>query len=169
MLFKVYSAEVQNSQLAYPICAISHHHQRVGFGLYKTTPDATQEAARLALDAGVRIFDTAAAYGNERELGEALNTWKGGRREELFVTTRLANEEQSTDPRVVSARTRETRKQQTRKARCCSKARDIRAGSLPSLLTHHPHTGEEGPEGFSAAAEDALRGQLPDSYAASRP
>ncbi|MEZ5124549.1 MAG: aldo/keto reductase, partial [Solirubrobacterales bacterium] len=36
-----------------------------------TPPDETRDAVRAALDAGYRHIDTAAAYGNERQVGEA--------------------------------------------------------------------------------------------------
>ena len=64
----------------------------VGHGLYKTAPEITREAVALALDAGVRHFDTAPSYGNEAELGAALKAWRGGERNELFVTTKLSNQ-----------------------------------------------------------------------------
>jgi len=45
----------------------------VGFGMYNTKPEMSAEAVRLALEAGVRAIDTATAYGNEKEVGQA---WK---------------------------------------------------------------------------------------------
>jgi hypothetical protein len=44
----------------------------LGLGVFQTPPDETRGAVRAALDAGYRHIDTAAAYGNEREVGEAL-------------------------------------------------------------------------------------------------
>ena len=44
----------------------------LGFGVFQTPPDETRDAVRAALDAGYRHIDTAAAYGNEREVGEAV-------------------------------------------------------------------------------------------------
>ena len=61
---------------------------RVGFGLYKTAPEETKAAVALALEAGVRHFDTAAAYNNEAELGVALR--EGDTGENVFVTTKVA-------------------------------------------------------------------------------
>jgi len=65
-------------------------------GLGTLIPDAaaTREATRNALAAGFRHFDCAERYGNEREVGEALQTGiaaEGVVREELFVTTKLWN------------------------------------------------------------------------------
>ncbi len=61
---------------------------RVGFGLYKTAPEETKAAVALALEAGVRHFDTAAAYNNEAELGAALR--EGDTGENVFVATKVA-------------------------------------------------------------------------------
>lgn len=44
----------------------------VGFGVFQTPPQETIRAVQTALEVGYRHIDTAAAYGNEREVGEAL-------------------------------------------------------------------------------------------------
>ncbi|MFI7542377.1 aldo/keto reductase [Actinoplanes sp. NPDC049599] len=44
----------------------------LGFGVFQTPPEETRTAVEAALDAGYRHIDTAAAYGNEREVGEAV-------------------------------------------------------------------------------------------------
>ena len=44
----------------------------IGLGVFQTPPDETRSAVAAALDAGYRHIDTAAAYGNEREVGEAI-------------------------------------------------------------------------------------------------
>ncbi|MET7425966.1 aldo/keto reductase [Dactylosporangium sp. NPDC005555] len=44
----------------------------LGFGVFQTPPDETRAAVAAALDAGYRHIDTAAAYGNERQVGEAV-------------------------------------------------------------------------------------------------
>src|SRR5438128_7775742 len=46
----------------------------LGFGAVQTPPDETRDAVRAALGAGYRHIDTAAAYGNERQVGEAVCT-----------------------------------------------------------------------------------------------
>ena len=61
---------------------------RVGFGLYKTAPEETKAAVALALEAGVRHFDTANAYNNEAELGAALR--EGDTGENVFVATKIS-------------------------------------------------------------------------------
>src|SRR5262245_30456768 len=45
---------------------------QVGLGVWQTPPEDTERAAAAALDAGYRHLDTAAAYGNEREVGRAI-------------------------------------------------------------------------------------------------
>ena len=60
----------------------------LGLGVFQTPPDETREAVRAALDAGYRHIDTAAAYGNEREVGEAVRD-SGVDREEVFLETKI--------------------------------------------------------------------------------
>ena len=44
----------------------------VGFGVYQVSePGAARQAVLEAVRAGYRLIDTAASYGNEREVGEA--------------------------------------------------------------------------------------------------
>src|ERR1700735_1831809 len=45
----------------------------LGLGVFQTPPDETRDAVRNALDVGYRHIDTAAAYGNERQVGEAVH------------------------------------------------------------------------------------------------
>jgi len=64
----------------------------LGFGVFQTPPDQTIAAVETALDAGYRHIDTAAAYGNEREVGEALRRFLGRSgldRDEVFVETKV--------------------------------------------------------------------------------
>jgi diketogulonate reductase-like aldo/keto reductase len=45
----------------------------LGLGVFQTPPEETRDAVRAALDSGYRHIDTAAAYGNERQVGEAVH------------------------------------------------------------------------------------------------
>src|SRR3954451_22192627 len=45
----------------------------LGLGVFQTPPDETRAAVHAALAAGYRHVDTAAAYGNERQVGEAVH------------------------------------------------------------------------------------------------
>jgi 2,5-diketo-D-gluconate reductase A len=65
---------------------------RLGFGVFQVAPEQTVEAVSHALRTGYRAVDTAMAYGNEREVGEAIRG-SGLSREGVFVTTKLWNAE----------------------------------------------------------------------------
>ena len=60
----------------------------VGFGVFQTPPDETITAVTTALETGYRHIDTAAAYFNEREVGEAIRR-SGLDRSEVFVETKV--------------------------------------------------------------------------------
>ncbi|MEU2630132.1 aldo/keto reductase [Kitasatospora sp. NPDC007106] len=60
----------------------------LGFGVYQIPADQTERAVTQALEAGYRLLDTAAAYGNEEAVGHAIKN-SGIPREDLFVTTKL--------------------------------------------------------------------------------
>lgn len=65
---------------------------QLGLGVWQTPPEDTAEVVRAALDAGYAAVDTAAVYGNEDGVGDAL---KG--RDDVFVTTKLWNTDQGYD------------------------------------------------------------------------
>lgn len=68
-----------------------------GLGVFQAGRGAeTREAVSAALRAGYRHIDTARAYGNERDVGQAVRE-SGLPREEVFVTTKLANADQGYD------------------------------------------------------------------------
>jgi diketogulonate reductase-like aldo/keto reductase len=60
----------------------------VGLGVFQTPPDETRAAVLAALSTGYRHIDTAAAYGNEREVGEAVRS-SGVPRDEVFLQTKI--------------------------------------------------------------------------------
>jgi 2,5-diketo-D-gluconate reductase A len=60
----------------------------LGFGVFQTAPAETVAAVEEALSVGYRHIDTAAAYGNEREVGEAIRH-SGVDRSEIFVETKV--------------------------------------------------------------------------------
>jgi methylglyoxal/glyoxal reductase len=61
----------------------------VGLGVFRVAEgDATRRAVLAAIEAGYRHIDTARAYGNERDVGQAIRE-SGVPRERLFVTTKL--------------------------------------------------------------------------------
>ena len=50
----------------------------IGLGVFQTPPDETRAAVAAALEIGYRHIDTAAAYGNERQVGEAVHASAAG-------------------------------------------------------------------------------------------
>src|SRR3954447_23736805 len=60
----------------------------LGLGVFQSPPEETRDAVRAALDTGYRHIDTAAAYGNEREVGEAIAA-SGLDRSEVFIETKI--------------------------------------------------------------------------------
>ena len=60
----------------------------LGFGVFQTPPEETVAAVEAALATGYRHIDTAAAYGNEREVGEAIRR-SGIDRSEINVQTKV--------------------------------------------------------------------------------
>lgn len=69
---------------------------QLGYGVFQVPTEETQAAVELALAAGYRHIDTAAAYVNEAGVGAALRA-VGLPRHELFVTTKLRNGDQGYD------------------------------------------------------------------------
>ncbi|AYG04901.1 aldo/keto reductase [Gryllotalpicola protaetiae] len=60
----------------------------LGFGVFQTPPEETVRAVEVALQTGYRHIDTAAAYGNEREVGEGIRR-SGTPRDEVFIETKV--------------------------------------------------------------------------------
>jgi len=70
----------------------------LGLGVFQTEPGAvTRQAVSYALEAGYRLIDTAAMYGNEADVGEAVRA-SGLAREEVFVTTKLWHTDHGYEP-----------------------------------------------------------------------
>src|SRR3954467_14850751 len=60
----------------------------LGLGVFQTPPEETRTAVEAALSTGYRHIDTAAAYGNEREVGQAIAA-SGLERDEVFIETKI--------------------------------------------------------------------------------
>src|SRR4051812_43553874 len=60
----------------------------LGLGVFQSPPEETTAAVAAALREGYRLIDTAAAYGNEREVGEAVRA-SGLDRSEVFLETKI--------------------------------------------------------------------------------
>ncbi|WP_313100474.1 aldo/keto reductase [Epilithonimonas sp.] len=66
----------------------------IGFGTWQTT-ESVQKTVKSALEAGYRHIDTADIYGNEEEIGEAIEE-SGIERKDLYLTTKIWNSNRST-------------------------------------------------------------------------
>ena len=60
----------------------------LGLGVFQIPPAETSDAVATALQVGYRLIDTAAAYGNEKEVGDGIAR-SGLDRGDVFVTTKL--------------------------------------------------------------------------------
>ncbi|MBQ7479873.1 MAG: aldo/keto reductase [Selenomonadaceae bacterium] len=95
-----------------------------GLGTYSLHGDTCIQAVQAALQSGVRLIDTAHAYGNEVEVGEAVRT-SGIPREEIFVITKLYPD------------------QFTRPQEAIEEAlRKLNLGYIDMVLLHHPGRGD---------------------------
>jgi aldehyde reductase len=66
----------------------------IGFGVWNLPGEQIKDAVKAALEAGYRHFDCAFSYGNEKEVGEALEEYMKSmnlKREDIFVTSKLWN------------------------------------------------------------------------------
>ncbi|WP_371400610.1 aldo/keto reductase [Kribbella sp. NBC_00662] len=60
----------------------------LGFGVFQTPPDVTSDAVEEALRVGYRLVDTAAAYLNERGVGDGIAR-SGIARDDVFIETKV--------------------------------------------------------------------------------
>lgn len=69
---------------------------QLGYGLWQVTPEQTIRGVQEAADVGYRSFDGAQIYHNEEALGVALKRLEIPR-QELYITTKIWNEDQGRD------------------------------------------------------------------------
>ena len=69
---------------------------QLGFGVFQIPAEETYNAVTAALNAGYRSIDTAKMYGNEEAVGKAIAE-SDVPREEMFVTTKLGNDNHGFD------------------------------------------------------------------------
>jgi methylglyoxal/glyoxal reductase len=69
---------------------------QVGLGVWQASPEDCREAVGAALRLGYRHIDTARIYGNEADVGAAIRE-SGIARDQIFVTTKLWNDDQGYD------------------------------------------------------------------------
>jgi 2,5-diketo-D-gluconate reductase A len=73
-----------------------HTMPQLGFGLWQVPNAQAVDVVIQAIQAGYRMIDSAAAYGNEEGVGTAFKA-SGLARDDLFVTTKLANPDHGYD------------------------------------------------------------------------
>ncbi len=74
---------------------------QLGFGVFQIPQDETQVAVTTALQEGYRLIDTAQGYRNEEGVGAALAASDVGR-DDVFLTTKVANANQGYDSTLAS-------------------------------------------------------------------
>ena len=95
-----------------------------GIGTYSLHDETCVNAITAALNSGVRLIDTAHAYGNEEEVGEAIRS-SDVPREDIFVTTKLYPD-QFSDPEAAIEEALEK----------------LNIGYIDMMLLHHPGTND---------------------------
>ncbi len=88
---------IEANPSAVPTVTLNDGHTipQLGFGVFKVDPIETQRIVTDALEVGYRHIDTARIYGNEEGVGKAIAD-SGIARDELFITTKLWNDDQGT-------------------------------------------------------------------------
>jgi diketogulonate reductase-like aldo/keto reductase len=96
--------DAMENEHTYTILPTGAHMPLIGLGTWKAKPNEVGSAVLYALtEAGYRHIDCAAAYGNEKEIGESFTRAFSGavKREDVFVTSKLWNSEHArTDVRA---------------------------------------------------------------------
>tara|TARA_R110002020_G_scaffold434868_2_gene645029 strand:+ start:258 stop:1175 length:918 start_codon:yes stop_codon:yes gene_type:complete len=79
-----------NTEMKSPTLTLNNGIQipALGLGVYQSDPEETIDVVTTAITNGYRLIDTAAAYGNERQVGQGIAK-SGIDRSELFVITKL--------------------------------------------------------------------------------
>lgn len=101
----------------------------LGLGTYSLHGDTCKNSVRAALESGVRLIDTASAYGNEQEIGEAIREAIDDgviEREEIFVITKIYPGSEMANPE--------------RSIQACLDRLNI--GYVDMMLLHHPDTND---------------------------
>jgi 2,5-diketo-D-gluconate reductase B len=96
---------------------------RIGIGTWGMQGRACRQALSNALSIGYRHIDTAEAYGNEREVGEAISE-SGIDREQIFLTTKVWNNHLNHDDLIEA---------------CYSSLRKLEVSYIDLYLVHWPN------------------------------
>lgn len=103
----------------------------IGLGTWKSKPGEVSASVEAALDAGYRMIDCAAIYGNESEVGAGLKVKfdAGLKREDVFIVSKLWNN---------------AHKKENVRAACEKTLKDLGLQYLDLYLIHWPHAFEAG-------------------------
>jgi len=116
----------------------------IGLGTWKSDPGDVGQAVEAALDAGYRHIDCAAIYGNEPEVGEALQrVFSRGevKREDVHVTSKLWNNAHLKDDVIPALK---------------NTLSDLKLDYLDLYLIHWPVAFRPGLDGFPESESDFL-------------
>lgn len=111
-----------------------------GLGTYSLHDEECKNSVTAALNSGVRLIDTAHAYGNEAEIGEAIRD-SGIPREEIFVITKLYPD-QFSDPDAAIEEA----------------LAKLNIGYIDMMLLHHPGDGDV--EAYHAMENAVAEGKI---------
>ena len=116
----------------------------IGLGTWKSEPGEVGAAVETALEAGYRHIDCAAIYGNEKEIGEALQkVFKKGsvKREDVWITSKLWNNAHRKEDVIPALK---------------NTLSDLQLNYLDLYLIHWPVAFKPGLEGFPESDDDFL-------------
>lgn len=125
----------------------------IGLGTWKSDPGVVKSAVKESIKLGYRHIDCAAAYENEKEVGEALaECFAEGivKRNELWITSKLWNDNH--EPHNVIPALKKT-------------LSDLQLDYLDSYLIHWPVSLKHG-VGFPTSAEDMMEFDTPRTWGA---
>ena len=111
-----------------------------GLGTYSLHDEECKNSVTAALNSGVRLIDTAHAYGNEAEIGEAIRD-SGIPREEIFVITKLYPDQFSDPDAAVD-----------------EALAKLNIGYIDMMLLHHPGDGDV--EAYHAMENAVAEGKI---------
>jgi hypothetical protein len=90
--------QCRNDQQPIALAPAGIEQPLIGFGTWnlKESPENTTDVVAVAIESGYRQIDCAAAYGNEKEVGQGISKGlknAGIRREDIWVTSKLWNDQ----------------------------------------------------------------------------
>ncbi|MFY7826824.1 MAG: aldo/keto reductase [Flectobacillus sp.] len=103
----------------------------LGLGVYDMYNQEAEQAVEWAIETGYRLIDTASMYENEIEIGNAIRR-SNIQRSELFVTTKVHNNDQGYD-NTLKAFKQKRRGKEAQSVKKIYQIHDSRIVSLPKI------------------------------------